>query len=84
MKNITKSIIALFAVVALSCSVEDVQIDHYTKCRFTCFNCSNIGAAYVLTPANAATSGAFLRKSANHGGDVRLHIPLKWMLKETL
>jgi hypothetical protein len=25
MKNITKSIIALFAVVALSCSVEDVQ-----------------------------------------------------------
>jgi hypothetical protein len=25
MKNITKSIIALFAVVALSCSVEDVD-----------------------------------------------------------
>jgi hypothetical protein len=25
MKNINKSIIALFAVVALSCSVEDVQ-----------------------------------------------------------
>jgi hypothetical protein len=33
MKNITRSIIALFAVVALSCSVEDVQDRPVIECN---------------------------------------------------
>jgi hypothetical protein len=58
MKNITRSIIALFAVVALSCSVEDVQ-DRPVIEEFTCFDCPTAGAAYVLKPENAAAQGTF-------------------------
>lgn len=74
MKNITKSIIALFAVVALSCSVEDVQnrpvIEGIDSPVLTA---PTSGAAYVLSPANAAAQAErFTWKSANYGGDVQV------------
>lgn len=74
MKNITKSIIALFAVVALSCSVEDVQdrpvIEGVDSPVLTA---PTAGAAYVLKPENAAAQAErFTWKSANYGGDVQV------------
>lgn len=74
MKNITKSIIALFAVVALSCNVEDVQdrpvIEGIDSPVLTA---PTSGAAYVLSPANAAVQAErFTWKSANFGGDVQV------------
>jgi hypothetical protein len=75
MKKITKSIIALFAVVALSCSVEDVQdrpiIEGIDSPVLTA---PTAGAAYVLSPANAADQAErFTWKSANFGGDVQVN-----------
>jgi hypothetical protein len=74
MKNITKSIIALFAVVALSCSVEDVQdrpvIEGVDSPVLTA---PTSGASYVLFPANAAAQAErFTWKSANYGGAVQV------------
>jgi hypothetical protein len=74
MKNITKSIIALFAVVALSCSVEDVQdrpvIEGVDSPILTA---PTSGAAYVLSPVNAtAQAERFTWKSANFGGSVEV------------
>ena len=74
MKNITKSIIALFAVVALSCSVEDVQdrpvIEGVDSPVLTA---PTAGAAYVLSPANAtAQAERFTWQSANFGGSVEV------------
>lgn len=74
MKNITKSLIALFALVAVSCSVEDVQdrpvIDGVDAPVLTA---PAAGAAYVLTPANAdAQAERFTWNSANYGGDVEV------------
>lgn len=74
MKNITKSIIALFAVVALSCSVEDVQdrpvIEGIDSPVLTA---PTSGAAYVLSPASAtAQAERFTWKSANYGGDIQV------------
>ncbi|WP_051662722.1 SusE domain-containing protein [Flavobacterium sp. KJJ] len=74
MKNITKSLIALFALVAVSCSVEDVQdrpvIDGVDAPVLTA---PLSGAAYVLTPANAdAQAERFTWNSANYGGDVEV------------
>lgn len=74
MKNITKSIIALFAVVALSCSVEDVQ-DRPVIAGVDApvLTAPTAGAAYVLSPANAAKQvERFTWKSANYGGDVQI------------
>ncbi|MFV8328374.1 SusE domain-containing protein [Flavobacterium sp. ZS1P14] len=74
MKNITKSIIALFAVVALSCSVEDVQDRPVIEgVDAPVLTAPTAGAAYVLTPANAAVQAErFTWKSANFGGDVQI------------
>jgi hypothetical protein len=74
MKNITKSIIALFAVVAFSCTVQDVQdrpvIEGVDSPVLTA---PTSGAAYVLSPANAAAQAErFTWKSANFGGDVQV------------
>jgi hypothetical protein len=74
MKNITKSIIALFAVVALSCSVEDVQdrpvIEGVDSPILTA---PTSGAAYVLSPVNAtAQAERFTWKSADFGGSVEV------------
>jgi hypothetical protein len=74
MKNITKSIIALFAVVALSCSVEDVQDRPVIEGVDSPVLTAPIsGAAYVLSPANAtAQAERFTWKSANYGGAVEV------------
>jgi hypothetical protein len=74
MKNITKSIIALFAVVALSCSVEDVQDRPIIQSVDSpVLTAPTSGAAYVLSPANgAAQAERFTWKSANYGGDVEI------------
>ncbi|MFE3847281.1 SusE domain-containing protein [Flavobacterium sp. LB3P45] len=74
MKNITKSIIALFAVVALSCTVQDVQdrpvIEGVDSPVLTA---PTSGAAYVLSPINAAAQAErFTWKSANYGGDIQV------------
>ena len=74
MKNITKSIIALFAVVAFSCTVQDVQdrpvIEGVDSPVLTA---PTSGAAYVLLPANAtAQAERFTWKSANFGGSVEV------------
>ncbi|MFE3847090.1 SusE domain-containing protein [Flavobacterium sp. LB3P45] len=74
MKNITKSIIALFAVVALSCSVEDVQdrpvIEGIDSPVLTA---PATGASYVLKQENNATQAErFTWKSANYGGNVQV------------
>ncbi|MGO4817810.1 SusE domain-containing protein [Flavobacterium sp. W22_SRS_FP1] len=74
MKNITKSIIALFAVVALSCSVEDVQDRPVIEGVDAPILTAPIsGAAYVLLPENAAAQAErFTWKSANYGGDIQV------------
>lgn len=74
MKNITKSIIALFAVVAFSCTVQDVQdrpvIEGIDSPVLTA---PTSGAAYVLSPVNAtAQAERFTWKSANFGGSVEV------------
>ncbi|HEX9150898.1 MAG TPA: SusE domain-containing protein, partial [Flavobacterium sp.] len=75
MKNITKSIIALFAVVALSCSVEDVQNRPVIEgVDAPVLTAPTSGAAYVLKPENAAAQAErFTWKSANFGGDVQVN-----------
>ena len=75
MKNITKSIIALFAVVAFSCTVQDVQdrpvIEGIDSPVLTA---PTSGAAYVLSPVNAtAQAERFTWISANFGGDVQVN-----------
>ena len=74
MKNITKSIIALFAVVALSCSVEDVQDRPVIQgVDSPVLTAPTAGASYVLSPANAAAQAErFTWKSANYGGNVEV------------
>lgn len=74
MKNITKSIIALFAVVALSCNVEDVQDRPVVEgVDSPVLTAPTSGAAYVLSPANAsAQAERFTWTSANYGGDVEI------------
>jgi hypothetical protein len=74
MKNITKSIIALFAVLALSCSVEDVQDRPVIQGIDTpALTAPTSGAAYVLTPEKAAEQvERFTWKSANYGGDIEV------------
>ncbi|MBC5836890.1 SusE domain-containing protein [Flavobacterium muglaense] len=75
MKNITRSIIALFAVLTLSCSVEDVQDRPVIEgVDAPVLTAPTSGAAYVLTPANAASQvERFTWKSANFGGDVQVN-----------
>jgi hypothetical protein len=74
MKNITRSRIALFAVVALSCSVEDVQDRPVIQgVDAPIMTAPTAGASYVLKPENAAAQAErFTWKSANYGGDVQI------------
>ncbi|MFT5252476.1 MAG: hypothetical protein ACI87N_001486 [Flavobacteriales bacterium] len=74
MKNITRSIIALFAVVALSCSVEDVQDRPVIQgVNSPVLTAPTTGASYVLKPENAASQvERFTWKSANYGGDIQI------------
>jgi hypothetical protein len=75
MKNITKSLIALFALVAISCSVEDVQDRPIIEGIDTpVLTAPTGGAAYVLSPATAdAQAERFTWNSANYGGDVEVN-----------
>jgi hypothetical protein len=74
MKNITKSIIALFAILALSCSVEDVQdrpVIVGTDAPVLTAPLS--GATYVLLFDNASAQvERFTWKSANYAGDIQV------------
>ena len=83
MKNITKSIIALFAVVALSCSVEDVQDRPVIEgVDAPVLTAPTNGAAYVLKPENAAAQAErFTWKSANYGGDVQVNYVVEMDVK---
>ena len=74
MKNITRSIIALFAVVALSCNVEDVQDRPVIEgMNAPVLTAPTSGASYVLKPENAAAQAErFTWKSSNYGGDVQV------------
>lgn len=75
MKNITKSLIALLALVTISCSVEDVQdrpvIEGVASPVLTA---PADGSAYILSP-DAADSQIerFTWTSANYGGDVEIN-----------
>ncbi len=74
MKNITKSIIALLALVAVSCNVEDVQdrpvIEAVTAPALTA---PQSGTAYVLSPDAAANQAErFTWASADFGGSVEV------------
>ena len=75
MKNITKSILALFAVVAFSCSVEDVQDRPVVEgVDAPVLTAPTSGAAYVLTPEKATSQAdRFTWTSANFGGDVQVN-----------
>lgn len=74
MKNILKSLIALLALVAISCSVEDVQDRPVIEGIDTpVLTAPAAGAAYVLSPDDADLQAErFTWKSANYGGDVEV------------
>lgn len=74
MKNIKRTFIALFAMLAISCNVEDVQdrpvIEGVDAPAITA---PTSGAAYVLKPESAAAQAErFTWKSANFSGDVQV------------
>lgn len=74
MKNITKSIIALFAILALSCSVEDVQDRPIiVGTDAPVLTAPLTGATYVLLFENASAQvERFTWKSANYAGDIQV------------
>lgn len=74
MKNITKSIIALFAILALSCTVEDVQNRPViVGTDAPVLTAPLTGATYVLIFDNAAAQvERFTWKSANYAGDIQI------------
>ncbi|KAF2334446.1 SusE domain-containing protein [Flavobacterium daemonense] len=83
MKNITKSLIALLALVAISCSVEDVQDRPViTGIDSPVLTAPSSGSAYTLTP-DAADNQAerFTWKSANYGGDVEVNYTVQMDVK---
>jgi len=74
MKNITKSIIALFAILALSCSVEDVQDRPViVGTDAPVLTAPLTGATYVLTFENASAQvERFTWTPANYAGDIQV------------
>ena len=74
MKNITKSIIALFAVLALSCSVEDVQDRPVIQGVDTPeLVAPENDKSYVLLEENAdVIAERFVWSAATYGGDVEI------------
>jgi hypothetical protein len=74
MKNITKIIIALFAIVAFSCTQDDVENRPViTPGDAPVLTAPTAGAIYVLSPDNAAaTAERFTWDSATFGGDVEV------------
>ncbi|MNF65908.1 hypothetical protein D3C84_476870 [compost metagenome] len=74
MKNITKTIIALFAIVAFSCTQDDVENRPViTPTDAPVLTAPTAGAIYELSPEDAtATAERFTWNSANFGGDVEV------------
>ncbi|WP_316635192.1 SusE domain-containing protein [uncultured Flavobacterium sp.] len=74
MKNITKLLIALLALVAISCNVEDVQDRPViVGVDSPVLTAPSSGTAYVLSPDKADVQAErFTWKSANYGGDVEV------------
>jgi len=74
MKNITKSIIAIFALLALSCTVEDVQDRPViVGTDAPVLTAPLTGATYVLTFENASSQvERFTWKPANYAGDIQV------------
>ena len=79
MKNITKSIIALFAVLALSCSVEDVQDRPVIQGVDTPeLVAPESDKSYVLLEENAdVIAERFVWSKANYNGDVAISYALE-------
>lgn len=75
MKNITRSLIALFAFVAISCSVEDVQDRPVIEGIDTPVLTAPLnGTSYILSPANADSQvERFTWNPANYGGNVEIN-----------
>jgi starch-binding outer membrane protein SusE/F len=74
MKNVTKIIIALFAIVAFSCTQDDVEKRPViTPGDAPVLTAPVAGAIYELSPANAtATAERFTWNSASFGGNVEV------------
>jgi hypothetical protein len=74
MKNITKIIIALFAIVAFSCTQDTVEDRPVIVAgEAPALTAPTAGAIYVLTPANAtATAERFTWNSADFGAAVEV------------
>jgi len=74
MRNITKSLIALFAVITLSCSTDDVEnrpVIQGTDAAI--LQAPGDGSLYTLLPENAANQAErFVWSDANYGGDVQV------------
>lgn len=83
MKNITKSLIALFAIVALSCSVEDVQDRPVVEgIDSPILTAPTDGAGYVLSPEFADNQvERFTWMSANYGGAVEIKYTVEMDVK---
>ncbi|MTH15129.1 SusE domain-containing protein [Flavobacterium sp. LC2016-01] len=75
MKNITKSLIALLALVAVSCNVEDVQDRPVIEAvAAPVLTAPQSGTAYVLSPDAAANQAErFTWASADFGGSVEVN-----------
>lgn len=74
MKNITKIIIALFAIVAFSCTQDEIEDRPViTPTDAPVLTAPTGGTIYVLDPANAtANAERFTWTSANFGGSVEI------------
>jgi len=79
MRNLTKAIIALFAVLAVSCTIDEVKdravIEPVTAPVLTA---PATGASYVLKPENAAAQAErFVWDSADFGGPVEINYTIE-------
>lgn len=79
MRNLTKAIIALFAVLAVSCTIDEVKdravIEPVTAPVLTA---PATGASYVLKPENAAAQAErFVWNSADYGGPVEINYTIE-------
>lgn len=74
MKNLTKSLIALFAILAFSCTVEDVQDRPViVSTDSPVYTAPATGATYVLLFDNASAQvERFTWKAANYAGDIQV------------
>jgi len=83
MKNITKTLIALFAIVAFSCTQDEVQDRPVIVSKDApVLTAPTAGTIYVLTPENATTTAErFTWNSANFGGNVEVTYAVQMEIK---